>query len=109
MQRHAVHGRRHAVLAHAVMDEAAAIVRGVEHFHPFGAGVVGAGEVGRAADHFRQRRGQRFQRQLGRRAGGDLLRRSAELFLQRAHRAGKKLGQLAAQAALELGVMQRIA
>ena len=33
VQRHAVHGRRHAVLAHAVMDEAAGIVRGAERFH----------------------------------------------------------------------------
>ena len=61
----------------------------VEHLHRLGAGVVGAGEVGRAAEHFRQRRGERIKRQFGRRAGGDLLRRSAELLLQRAHRAGE--------------------
>jgi hypothetical protein len=58
VQRHAVHGRRHAVLAHAVMDEAAGIVGGGEHRHALGAGVVGAGEVGGAADHLRHRRGQ---------------------------------------------------
>ena len=58
MQRHAVHGRRHAVLAHAVMDEAAGIIGGGEHRHALRPGVVGAGEVGRAADHFRHRRGQ---------------------------------------------------
>ena len=57
MQRHAVHGRRHAVLAHAVMDEAAGEVGGADRRHRLGAGVVRAGQVGRAADHLRHRRG----------------------------------------------------
>ena len=89
VQRHAVHGRRHAVLAHAVMDEAAGIIGGGEHRHAFRPGVVGAGEVGRAADHFRHRGGQGFERAFGCGAGRDLFRRCGELLLHRAHRRGE--------------------
>ena len=56
VQRHAVHGRRHAVLAHAVVDEAAGEVGGRDRLHRLGLGVVRAGEVGRAADHLGDRR-----------------------------------------------------
>ena len=64
MQRHAVHRRGHAVLADAVMDEAAGVVGRRHRLHRLGAGVVGAGEVGRAADHFRHRRDEALQREL---------------------------------------------
>ena len=42
MQRDAVHGRGHAVLANAVMDVAAAIAAGRDHGQVLGAGIVGA-------------------------------------------------------------------
>ena len=71
---------------------------------PFGLRVVGAGEVGRAANHFRHRRHQRLQRSLGGVAGGDVLGRFVQFRFQRAH-GGIELfrRQVAADAALELG------
>ena len=89
VQRHAVHGRRHGVLADAIMDEAAAVIRGAERFHALGAGVVGTGEVGRAADHFGQRRGQGFERVFRRSAACDLFRRLRQLVLRGAYRRGQ--------------------
>jgi hypothetical protein len=49
MQRHAVHRRRHAVLADAVIDVAPLAVLGLEDAEIGGLGVVRAGQVGRAA------------------------------------------------------------
>ena len=58
------------------MDEAAGRSRRrVIAFIALVRGVVGAGEVGRAADHFRHRRRSGFEREFGRLAGGDVLRR----------------------------------
>ena len=68
MQRHAVHRGSHAVLADAVVDVAAAEIGGRDRLHALGARVVGAGEVGRTADHLRQRRDQAFERKLAGRA-----------------------------------------
>ena len=93
MQRHAVHRRRHGVLAHAVMDEAAGIIGRAHRRHALGAGIVGAGEVGRAADHLRQRRRKTVEREFGGGAGGDLFRRLRELYLHRADRRGEPLGR----------------
>ena len=50
MQRHAVHGGAHAMLADAVMDVAAIEVARLDLHQPLGAGVVGRRQVGRAAD-----------------------------------------------------------
>src|SRR2546430_357917 len=75
VQCHAVHGRRHAVLAHPIMDETSPIVSGRQDRHASRLGVVGAGQIGRAADHFRQRRRQCVERVLRRMAGGGFLRR----------------------------------
>ncbi len=104
MQRHAVHGRRHAVLAHSVVDEAPAIVGGREDLDPLRPGIVGAGEIARAADHLGGGRHQHVERILGGDAAGDLLWRGGELLLCGAHR-GRDLflRQFAAVAPLELG------
>ena len=81
VQRHSVHRRGHAVFAHAVMDEGPGIVRRFENLHPFSAGVVRASEIGRAAEHFRQRRGQHIEGEFGCGASRDLLRLLRELLL----------------------------
>ena len=105
MQRHAVHRRRHAVLADAVMDEGAGIVGSRHRLHGLGARVVRAGEVGRAADHFRHRRGEHAERVFGCRARRDVLRLGGELFLGAAHRVGKRERQVAVDAARELAAL----
>ena len=81
MQRHAIHCRGHAMLAHAIMDEAAGIIGGGQHLHRLRLGVIGACEVGRAADHFRHGIGQRIEREFRGSAGGDVLRRCRQPFL----------------------------
>ena len=56
VQRHAVHRRRHAVLADAVVDVAAGVVAAAAcPRRALRVGVVRAGEVGRAADHLGHR------------------------------------------------------
>ena len=72
MLRHAVHRRGHAELADPVVDVAAAVVSGVERLLRLGLGVVGPGEVGRAADRCRNRVVDRLQRHFRRLAGRDL-------------------------------------
>ncbi len=49
MQGHAVQGRGHAVLPDAEMEDAAQVVVGLEVAALVDQGVVGAGQVGRAA------------------------------------------------------------
>ena len=76
------------------MDEAAGEVGGAHRRHRLGARVVGAGEVGRAADHLRQRRDQALERELAGRAGGDFLRRGGRLsFTARTALASACLGR----------------
>ncbi len=103
MQGHAVHGRGHAELAHAVMEVAAGIVGGVERDHALDEGVVGAGQVGRAADHFRNDRDQLFQGRAGVDAGGVVrlgLGGGGRIGGQLVEGAGR---QLARHGALEVG------
>ncbi len=50
MQREPVHGRRHGMLAHPVMDIGACEVAGLDHAVQLGERAVRAGEVGRAAN-----------------------------------------------------------
>ena len=45
VQGHAVHGRRHAELAHAVVDVAPGVIGGVKRAHALDDGIVGAGQV----------------------------------------------------------------
>ena len=76
MQEDAVHGRRHAVLADAVMDEAALRRLGREVLSRLRLVVVGAGEVGGAGEEFhRHGDGDRVDRRFRRFARGDVLRR----------------------------------
>ena len=95
MDGHAVHRRRHAVLADAVMEIAAGEIAGSHRLLALGPGVVGAGEIGRAADQLRQRRDQRVEhharglprrrlRRLGGEFGADAGHRRIEARRQRA-------------------------
>ena len=106
MQRHAVHRRGHAVLADAVMDEAAGIVGGAHRLHRLGAGVVGAGEVGRAADHFRHRRDRGSRARIRRPCGWRCPSASAASFSFTARTASSSAArQVALHAALEFGAL----
>src|SRR5690606_28730747 len=104
MQRKPVHGRRHAVLANAVVDITLAVIAGRDVAGLAGLGVVGAGEVGRAADGLRQEAVDDLERHFGGLAGGDLRLVGGELLLVVGDDAVEALDQLAADAALELGL-----
>ena len=61
VQGDAVHDRRHAELAHTIVDVVAVATRCCSRaFEPFQIGEVGAGQVGRAAEQFRQHRAEPF-------------------------------------------------
>jgi hypothetical protein len=103
VQRHAVHDRGHAELAHAVVDMPAA---GLPRTH--GAAVaevrqVRSGEVGTAAQQFRHSWRQRLQHVLRCLARGHRVARPCEQRQHVALEVGEVLGQLAAHAAFELG------
>ena len=103
-ERHAVHRRRHAVLANAVVNETAGgIVRRVRA-HAFRPRIVGAGEIRRSADHFRNFGGERFECEFRRRARRDVLWRGDNLILHGFHRRRELvLRNLTFHAALEFG------
>ena len=83
VQRQAVHGRGHAVLADPVMDVRAGVITGLDHtLAVLGACVVGACQVGRAADELRHDRGQRLDYLLGGNPRCDLLPGLAGRFLE---------------------------
>ena len=106
VQRHAVHRRGHAVLAHAVVDVAAGVVAGRRTGHALDEGVVGAGEVGRAADHLRDGGDETLERHAGVLAGG--VRRGSRRLGDDARRAPRRLRrQVAGHGALELGLLRR--
>ncbi len=104
MQRQAVHGRGHAVLADAVIDVAALAVVGVEGAEVGGQRVVRAREVGRAADGLGQRLVDHAQHHLGGFAGRHLGRLLGGLLLEGADARGQRAGQLARHDPLELGL-----
>ena len=103
VERHAVHGRRHAVLADAVMDVAAASVLGAEHLHAARAGVVGAREVRRAAHRLGHDRCEHLQHGLGRLARRGRLGALDRLALERADGGGELARRLPRLRALPLG------
>ena len=106
MQEDAVHGRGHAVLADAVMDEAALRRLGRERHRRFRLVVVGAGEVGGAGEEFhRHRRRDRLDRGFGGFAGGDILRRFQQRLLVGAERLRQRGRPLVPHPPLELGAL----
>ncbi len=79
MQRHAIHRRRHAEFADAVINVAAGIIVSRHRQGRRRLGVVRSGQIGRTADQLRDRRGQRAKRHFGRLAGRHLLRIAGEI------------------------------
>ena len=71
MQGDAVHDGAHAEFAHAVVDVVAWLAR-THRYALFPVGQVRTGQVGRAAEEFRQRRRQRLDGVLAGLAGGDV-------------------------------------
>ena len=122
VQGDAVHDRGHAEFAHAVVDVPSAhgCAIGVDGLHHLtrgtdaharrglGVGEVGAGEVGRAAQHLGQRGGQRFERQLRSLARGHglCLGVCAQHHVHHGLREG--LGQVALHAARQLACLDGI-
>ena len=103
VQRDAVHGRGHAVLAHAVMHVGAVVFAGLDLDHALGLGVVRGRQIGRASQQFRNRGGQMVEHGAAGGAGRHFLAARDELG------AGRRDGllpvgrQLAVVAALEFG------
>ena len=81
MQRHAVHRRRHAMFADAVIDVTAAVVGRVQRLEVLRLRVVRAGQVGRAAHRFRHRGVDHVERVLRGIAGGERGRRLGQILL----------------------------
>ena len=81
VQRQAVHGRRHGVLAHAVVNVVAGEASGRNGDVMLGARAVRAGEVRRAADQAGQHGNELLQHLLRGHARCDLGRRRHELGL----------------------------
>ena len=86
MQRHAVHGRGHAVLAHAVMHVVAGEVAGLDDGVQLGERAVRAGEIGGAADQPGNDRHELLQHLLRGLARGELGGLAAEIGFERLHR-----------------------
>ena len=103
MERHAVHGRRHAVLANAVMHVAAGIVGRRDRLGLRRAGVVRAGQVRRTADRLGQALVDHLERHFRRFAGRDLRLVVRQLLLVVGDRRFEAARQVAAHAPLELG------
>ena len=96
VQRHAVHHRAHGVLAHAVIEVAAAVLAGHDRREFVGLRAVGAGEVGRAADEARQRIGNRADCPLvrdPRRDGGRLLGEGSLQARERLRETGRQIAR----------------
>ena len=81
VQRDAVHRRRHAVFADAVVDVGAREIPRRDRFHALAAGEVRAGQIGGAADAERQDAVDHLQRHLARLAGRHLGRGRRKLRL----------------------------
>ncbi len=108
MQRQPVDGGRHAVLADAVVDVALAVVQRGDVLGLAGLGVVGAGQVGGAADGLGHQPVDDLQRHFRRLAGGHLRPVGGQLLLVFDDRGVEALRQVAPDAALELGPQLRI-
>jgi hypothetical protein len=103
MQRDAVHGRSHAVLANAVMQIAAGEVVWRDRLSLAGLRVVRTGQVGRSTECFRQGTVDHFQHHFGCLAGRDLRLVGDELLLVGLDRRFERARQFTAETALEGG------
>src|SRR5271166_2642700 len=103
MHRHAVAGRRHAMLADAPVDVAAGEILGGDLRSRCDLGVVRRRQVGRTGHEFGQGGRNHVERRLTRLAGRDLRRVGGKLLLVGVDDAGKALGQIAPDAPLEFG------
>ena len=101
MKREAVHRRRHAVLADAVVDVASAVLSGRDVDEVLRLGVVGGREIGRAEDEFGHRHGQDVEGDLARLSRRDRLRLGDEALLELGDDVGKSLRAKARNATLE--------
>ena len=103
MQGQTVHGCGHTVFTDTVIDVATFITTvGGDRGLNAGLGVVRTGQVGRTADHFRDRFGQNFKNVLGRLTGGDLRLICCNLLFIVVKRFDPVFRKLAFNAALEL-------
>ena len=107
MQRQSIHRRRHAMFADAVIDIAAGIIGCGKGFHVLRLGVVGAGQVGRAAQRIGQCRVDDIKCILRGVARGDPRRVLGQLLLVGGHRGIKAGGQFSRVAAAEFGLLDR--
>ena len=106
MQRHAIHGRRHAMFAHAPMHEATAEIAGRNRRHALHIGVVGPREVRRTANHFQHGWHQGFQRLLAGNAGCELWLICRDLGAQRGKRLIPGFRQAARHGAFEFRALR---
>src|SRR5690606_32517791 len=105
---HAVHDRGHAELAHAVVHVVAGQVGVGQRLAALPQGQVGAGQVGGAAEQFRQQRAVGVQGVLAGLAAGDGFALGGHVADVGRGLGGEVGGQLAGHAALELGGQFRV-
>ena len=104
MQRNAVHGCGHAVLAHAIMEVATGKVLGGDRFGLAGLGIVGPGQIGRTAKGFRHTPLMTSSTVFGGLAGGHRRLVIGQLLLVGADCFCKRRRQFAGETAVELGL-----
>ncbi len=107
MQGDAVHRRRHAEFAHAVMDVAAREVAGPHRAHALGDGEVGMRQIRRPADGGARRGVDDAERHLGRFARRDLGLFGGERRAEFGERAGDLLRDVVRQERLEGAALGR--
>ena len=106
MQRHAIHGRRHAMFAHAPMHETPAEIAGSNRRHALHIGIIGPREVRRTADHFQHGWHQGFQSLLAGNAGCQLWLIGRDLGTQRRKRLIPGFGQAARHGAFKFRALR---
>ena len=107
-QRDAVHRRRHAVFAHAVMDVAATEIARLDRGLALRSRQVRPGQVGRAADGEGQRRVDHLERHFAGLAGSELGLVGQKPRLVIGHRGAERRGVLREMRAQVVGLRGRI-
>ena len=107
MQRHAIHGRRHAVFANAPVDVAPLAVVDVKDTQIRRARVIRPGQVSRAANGFGQHKIDRLKHFFGTRPRRQFRSLFAHLFLERPDHVAEPFGHVAVKGAGELGLPVR--